>query len=64
MALDEAAAAIQKTTHDRFWSRLLRKYARRWREHLHIAYGDVRRDVSPYCSKHHVTQWDSRRAQS
>lgn len=64
MALDEAAAAIQKTTHDRFWSRLLRKYARRWREHLHVAYGDVRRDVSPYCSKHHVTQWDSRRKRS
>lgn len=64
MALDEAVAAIQKTTHDRFWSRLLRKYARRWREHLHIAYGDVRRDVSPYCSKHHVTQWDSRRKRS
>ncbi|MEX3307156.1 replication endonuclease [Escherichia coli] len=64
MALDEATAAIQKTLHDRFWSRLLRKYARRWREHLHIAYGDVRRDVSPYCSKHHVTQWDSRRKRS
>lgn len=64
MAPDEAAAAIQKTMHDRFWSRLLRKYARRWREHLHIAYGDVRRDVSPYCSKHHVTQWDSRRKRS
>lgn len=64
MALDEMAAAIQKTIHDRFWSRLLRKYARRWREHLHIAYGDVRRDVSPYCSKHHVTQWDSRRKRS
>lgn len=64
MALDEMAATIQKTTHDRFWSRLLRKYARRWREHLHIAYGDVRRDVSPYCSKHHVTQWDSRRKRS
>ena len=64
MALDEATAAIQKTLHDRFWSRLLRKYARRWSEHLHIAYGDVRRDVSPYCSKHHVTQWDSRRKRS
>ncbi|EJT5104035.1 replication endonuclease [Escherichia coli] len=64
MTLDEMAATIQKTTHDRFWSRLLRKYARRWREHLHISYGDVRRDVSPYCSKHHVTQWDSRRKRS
>lgn len=64
MALDEMAAAIQKTIHDRFWSRLLRKYARRWREHLHIAYGDVRRDVSPYCSKHHVSLWDARRKRS
>ncbi|HDG1685946.1 TPA: replication endonuclease [Kluyvera cryocrescens] len=64
MTFDEMAATVQKTIHDRFWSRLLRKYARRWREHLHIAYGDVRRDVSPYCSKHHVTQWDSRRKRS
>lgn len=64
MPLDEMVAVIQKTIHDRFWSRLLRKYTRRWREHLHIAYGDVRRDVSPYCSKHHVTQWDSRRKRS
>jgi hypothetical protein len=37
---------------------------RRWREHLHIAFGDVRRDVSPYCSKNHVKQWDARRKRS
>ena len=47
MPLDEMAASIRKILDDRFWSRLLRKYARRWREHLHIAFGDVRRDVSP-----------------
>lgn len=64
LKVDELAAAIRKMLDDRFWSRLLRKYARRWREHLHIAYGDVRRDVSPYCSKHHVMQWDSRRKRS
>lgn len=58
------AATVRKIIDDRFWSRLLRKYARRWREHLHIAYGDVRLDVSPYCSKHYVTQWDSRRKRS
>lgn len=64
MPLDEMAASIRKMLDDRFWSRLLRKYARRWREHLHIAFGDVRRDVSPYCSKNHVTQWDTRRKRS
>ncbi|MFH0364381.1 replication endonuclease [Escherichia coli] len=64
MPLDEMAASIRKMLDDRFWSRLLRKYARRWREHLHIAFGDVRRDVSPYCSKNHVTQWDARRKRS
>ncbi|WP_431835335.1 replication endonuclease [Enterobacter ludwigii] len=64
MSIDEIAASIRKTLDDRFWARLIRKYARRWREHLHIAYGDVRRDVSPYCSKHHVSQWDARRKRS
>lgn len=64
MPLDEMAASIRKILDDRFWSRLLRKYARRWREHLHIALGDVRRDVSPYCSKNHVKQWDARRKRS
>ncbi|MES0301590.1 replication endonuclease [Citrobacter sedlakii] len=64
MSLDQMAATVRKIIDDRFWSRLLRKYARRWREHLHIAYGDVRLDVSPYCSKHYVTQWDSRRKRS
>ncbi|AVL17664.1 replication protein [Enterobacter cloacae] len=64
MPLDEMAASIRKILDDRFWSRLLQKYARRWREHLHIAFGDVRRDVSPYCSKNHVKQWDARRKRS
>ncbi|MHA1000554.1 replication endonuclease [Leclercia pneumoniae] len=64
MPLDEMAASIRKILDDRFWSRLLRKSARRWREHLHIAFGDVRRDVSPYCSKNHVKQWDARRKRS
>lgn len=64
LPLDEMAASIRKILDDRFWSRLLRKYARRWREHLHIAFGDVRRDVSPYCSKNHVKQWDARRKRS
>ena len=49
---------------DRYWHRNLKKYAARWREHLHIAFGDVKRGAAPYCSKHHVDEWDARRKRS
>ncbi len=49
---------------DRYWHRNLKKYATRWREHLHIAFGDVKRGAAPYCSKHHVDEWDARRKRS
>lgn len=62
--LDEVATAIRKMLDPKWWHRALRKYAVRWREHLHIAFGDVKRGVSPYCSKHHVSEWDSRRKRS
>lgn len=62
--LDEVATAIRKMLDSKWWHRSLRKYAVRWREHLHIAFGDVKRGVSPYCSKHHVNEWDSRRKRS
>lgn len=64
LRLDELATAISKMLDSRWWHRALRKYAVRWREHLHIAFGDVKRDISPYCSKHHVSEWDTRRKRS
>ncbi|WP_392989662.1 replication endonuclease [Serratia ureilytica] len=60
----EAATAISKMKDGRYWARNLRNYATRWREHLHIAFGDVKRGASPYCSKHHVDEWDVRRKRS
>lgn len=62
--VDEAVVAVQKMRDARYWQRNLRKYAIRWREHLHIAFGDVRRGISPYCSKHHAEEWDQRRKRS
>lgn len=62
--IDEAASGISKMLDDRYWHRNLKKYATRWREHLHIAFGDVKRGAAPYCSKHHVEQWDARRKRS
>ncbi|ATM78956.1 replication protein [Serratia fonticola] len=61
---DADASAISKMMDARFWSRNLRKYATRWREHLHIAFGDVKRGAAPYCSKHHVDEWEAHRKRS
>ncbi|MCU6592466.1 replication endonuclease [Klebsiella pneumoniae] len=62
--IDEATTGISKMLDDRYWLRNLKKYATRWREHLHIAFGDVKRGAAPYCSKHHVDEWDARRKRS
>ncbi|MGR7280841.1 replication endonuclease [Klebsiella aerogenes] len=62
--IDEATTGISKMLDDRYWHRNLKKYAARWREHLHIAFGDVKRGAAPYCSKHHVDEWDARRKRS
>lgn len=62
--IDDAATGIKKMLDDRYWHRNLKKYATRWREHLHIAFGDVKRGAAPYCSKHHVDEWDARRKRS
>lgn len=62
--IDEAATGISKMLDERYWYRNLKKYATRWREHLHIAFGDVKRGAAPYCSKHHVEEWDARRKRS
>ncbi|MCJ3731597.1 replication endonuclease [Klebsiella pneumoniae] len=62
--IDEATTGISKMLDDRYWHRNLKKYATRWREHLHIAFGDVKRGAAPYCSKHHVDEWDARRKRS
>lgn len=64
ISLDKATSAVSKMLDARFWVRNMRKYATRWREHLHIAFGDVKRGAAPYCSKHHVDEWDARRKRS
>lgn len=60
----DATICINKMLDDRYWLRNMKKYAMRWREHLHIAFGDVKRGAAPYCSKHHADEWDARRKRS
>ncbi|WP_024911022.1 replication endonuclease [Chania multitudinisentens] len=64
ISVDKATSAVSRMLDDRFWVRNLCKYATRWREHLHIAFGDVKRGAAPYCSKHHVDEWEARRKRS
>lgn len=53
--------AINRMRDAKWWHNHLRKAARRWREHLQIAYGDVSRNQSLFCSTHWVSAWENRR---
>jgi len=64
LSVDDAVTAIHKMRDVRYWNRNFKKHAMRWREHLHIAFGDVKRGAAPYCSKHHADEWDARRKRS
>ncbi|EEJ0780936.1 replication endonuclease [Salmonella enterica] len=54
---EQLKIAISKMISVRFWSRHFRTFTRRWREHLHITLGDVRRQRSVICSPQWVQHW-------
>ncbi|ECH1726069.1 replication endonuclease, partial [Salmonella enterica] len=54
---EQLKIAISKMISVRFWSRHFRTFTRRWREHLYIAAGDVRRQRSVICSPQWVQHW-------
>ncbi|EAT3252639.1 replication endonuclease [Salmonella enterica] len=54
---EQLKIAISKMLSVRFWSRHFRTFTRRWREHLYIAVGDVRRQRSVICSPQWVQHW-------
>ncbi|ECY5867487.1 replication endonuclease [Salmonella enterica subsp. diarizonae] len=58
---EQLKIAISRMISVRFWSRHLRTCSRRWREHLYIAVGDVRRQRSVICSPQWVQHWLSSR---
>ncbi|EMU1904364.1 replication endonuclease [Salmonella enterica] len=57
LTLEQLKIAISKMLSVRFWSRHFRTFTRRWREHLYIAVGDVRRQRSVICSPQWVQHW-------
>lgn len=60
-SLDDLVGDIHRLLDERWWYRRLKTYAARWREHLHIALGDVKRGAAPYCSRHCAEAWDAGR---
>ncbi|EHJ9864197.1 replication endonuclease [Salmonella enterica] len=54
---EQLKIAISRMISVRFWSRHFRTFTRRWREHLYITVGDVRRQRSVICSPQWVQYW-------
>ncbi|EBP4102562.1 replication endonuclease [Salmonella enterica subsp. enterica serovar Give] len=54
---EQLKIAISRMISVRFWSRHFRTFTRRWREHLYIVVGDVRRQRSVICSPQWVQHW-------
>ena len=57
LTLQNFVIAISQMMGERYWLRNLRHHVRRWRENLHIALGNVRRQSSPYCSDEWAQRW-------
>ncbi|EED7272734.1 replication endonuclease [Salmonella enterica subsp. enterica] len=57
LTTEQLKIAISRMISVRFWSRHFRTFTRRWREHLYIAVGDVRRQRSVICSPQWVRHW-------
>lgn len=58
---EDMGAGILQMQDDKYWKRRLKRLAYRWREHLQIAYGDVGRTASVYCSKKQISLWEEQR---
>ncbi|HFW4795751.1 TPA: replication endonuclease [Salmonella enterica subsp. diarizonae serovar 60-67:z35:-] len=57
----DTSVTVQKMMDEKIWKRRLKRLAYRWREHLQIAYGDVGRNASVYCSKKQISLWEEQR---
>ncbi|WP_039057030.1 replication endonuclease [Enterobacter sp. Bisph1] len=54
---EDMAPAIMRLFNEQWWRGHLRKTAAQWREHLHIALGNVSKKKQPYASAQCVTAW-------
>ncbi|ELI8129968.1 replication endonuclease [Yersinia enterocolitica] len=54
---DKLASYIAKMQSESWWTRCLRRHCDKWKEHLHIALGNVSKKASPYSSLGTVSDW-------
>lgn len=57
VSAEDLAPAIMRLFSEQWWRGHLRKAAAQWREHLHIALGNVSKKKQPYASAQCVTAW-------
>ncbi|WP_105719448.1 replication endonuclease [Cronobacter dublinensis] len=53
----DVGPAVLRMTEEKWWKGRLRRVAAEWREHLHIALGNVSKKRSAYASKSCVSDW-------
>ncbi len=54
---DRIASYLARMLSDKWWLGRLRRWRDMWREHLHIALGNVSKKASPYASVNAVSDW-------
>ena len=53
---ENALSGLNRLTNEDWWLKKLKAHRQRWRESLHIAFGDVNSDKTPYASKNAVRE--------
>lgn len=57
LTADKVTSYLARMLSENWWMRRLRRHCDRWKEHLHIALGNVSKKASPYSSIGTVSDW-------
>ncbi|MFV8800243.1 replication endonuclease [Yersinia enterocolitica] len=57
LTAEKIASFLAKMQSESWWTRCLRRHSDKWKEHLHIALGNVSKKASPYSSIGTVSDW-------
>lgn len=57
LTADKLTSYLARMLSENWWMRRLRRHCDRWKEHLHIALGNVSKKASPYSSISAVSDW-------
>ncbi|WP_261370080.1 replication endonuclease [Yersinia aldovae] len=57
LTAEKLASFLARMQSESWWTRCLRRHCDKWKEHLHIALGNVSKKASPYSSLGTVSDW-------